>query len=73
MAEASIAAEIAGRVCALNVKVGDKVHAGDELILVEAMKMELPITSPSTGSVTSILVKIDDVIAEGQIIATVAT
>jgi len=40
--------------------------------VVEAMKMEIPVLSPVSGEITSILVKLDDVVAEGQAIAIVA-
>lgn len=69
MSETKITTEIAGRVCALPVDPGQSVSEGDEIILVEAMKMEIPVTAPSSGTLKSILVKIDDVVAEGQAIA----
>jgi biotin carboxyl carrier protein len=69
MSETKITTEIAGRVCALPVDAGQSVSEGDEVILVEAMKMEIPVTAPSSGTLKSILVKIDDVVAEGQAIA----
>ncbi|CUT10041.1 Biotin carboxyl carrier protein [Bradyrhizobium sp.] len=40
--------------------------------MVEAMKMEIPVLSPVSGEITSLLVKLDDVVAEGQAIAIVA-
>ncbi len=69
MAETKVVTEVAGRVCALAANVGDQIGEGDDIILVEAMKMELPVSAPSGGTVKTILVKIDDVVGEGQIIA----
>ena len=45
-------------------------YAGrDDLMLVESMKMEIPVSASAAGKVRAILVKIDDVVAEGQIVA----
>lgn len=69
MPEIKIVTEIAGRVCALPVEVGGSVADGDDVAFVEAMKMEIPVPSPAAGTLTSLLVKLDDVVAEGQAIA----
>jgi biotin carboxyl carrier protein len=71
MAETKVVTEVAGRVCALVANVGDQIGEGDDIILVEAMKMELPVSAPGGGTVKTILVKIDDVVAEGQVVATI--
>ena len=73
MPEIRIVTEVAGRVCALPVEVGASVTDGDDIAFVEAMKMEIPVASPGAGTLTSLRVKIDDVVAEGQIIAIVET
>ncbi|MBR0831976.1 acetyl-CoA carboxylase biotin carboxyl carrier protein subunit [Bradyrhizobium manausense] len=73
MPEIKIITEVAGRVCATPVQVGGTVADGDEIVLVEAMKMEIPVPSPASGTLTSLLVKIDDLVAEGQAIAIVAS
>ncbi|MBR0686878.1 acetyl-CoA carboxylase biotin carboxyl carrier protein subunit [Bradyrhizobium manausense] len=73
MPEIKIVTEVAGRVCATPVQVGGTVADGDEIVLVEAMKMEIPVPSPASGTLTSLLVKIDDLVAEGQAIAIVAS
>ncbi|MBR0713329.1 acetyl-CoA carboxylase biotin carboxyl carrier protein subunit [Bradyrhizobium liaoningense] len=69
MPDIRIVTEVAGRVCALPVEVGGSVGDGDEIAFVEAMKMEIPVPSPAAGTLTSLLVKLDDVVAEGQAIA----
>ncbi len=71
MAETKVVTEVAGRVCALAANVGDRIGEGDDVILFEAMKMELPVAAPNGGILKTILVKIDDIVAEGQVIATV--
>jgi biotin carboxyl carrier protein len=73
MPDIKIVTEVAGRVCALPIEVGASVGDGDDIAFVEAMKMEIPVASPAAGKLTSILVKIDDVVAEGQVLAIVAT
>jgi len=73
MPEIKIVTEVAGRVCALPVEAGDSVDGGDDIAFVEAMKMEIPVASPAAGKLKSILVKIDDVVAEGQVLAILET
>ena len=73
MPEIKIVTEVAGRVCALPVEVGASISDGDEVAFVEAMKMELPVSSPASGKLKSILVKLDDVVAEGQVLAILET
>jgi biotin carboxyl carrier protein len=65
--------EVAGRVCALPVETGASVNDGDDIAFVEAMKMEIPVASPAAGKLKSLLVKLDDVVAEGQLLAIVET
>jgi biotin carboxyl carrier protein len=71
MPEIKIVTEVAGRVCALPVEVGGDIGNGDDIAFVEAMKMEIPVASTATGKLKSVLVKLDDVVAEGQAIAIV--
>jgi biotin carboxyl carrier protein len=73
MPEIKIVTEVAGRVCALPVEVGADIGDGDDIAFVEAMKMEIPVAAPAAGRIKSILVSLDDVVAEGQLIAIVET
>ena len=73
MPEIRIVTEVAGRVCALPFELGSSVNDGDDIVFVEAMKMEIPVASPAAGKLKSLLVKIDDVVAEGQVVAIVET
>jgi len=73
MPDIKIVTEVAGRICATPVQVGGTVADGDEIVMVEAMKMEIPVPSPAAGTIKSLLVKLDDVVAEGQAIAIVAS
>ena len=65
--------EVAGRICALPVQVGGSIEDGDDLVFVEAMKMEIPVAAPAAGRLKSILVAVDDVVAEGQVLAIIET
>jgi len=69
MAEIELLTEVAGRVCALAAQAGSRITAGDDVVIVEAMKMEIPATSPAAGTIKSILVKVDDMVSEGQVVA----
>jgi biotin carboxyl carrier protein len=69
MPEIKIVTEVAGRVCALPVEIGGSLSDGDDVAFVEAMKMEIPVASPAAGKLKSILVSLDDVVAEGQVLA----
>jgi biotin carboxyl carrier protein len=73
MPEIKIVTEVAGRICALPVEVGGSVSDGDDIVFVEAMKMEIPVPSPAAGTLKSILVSLDDVVAEGQVLAIIET
>lgn len=73
MAQIKIITEVAGRVCAVAASAGDNIGNGDDVVFVEAMKMEIPVPSPAAGKIVSILVSIDDVVAEGQTIALLET
>jgi biotin carboxyl carrier protein len=72
MPDIKIVTEVAGRVCALPFEIGASVSEGDDVVVVEAMKMEIPVAAPAAGKLKSILVKLDDVVAEGQVIAIIA-
>ena len=68
-----IVTEVAGRVCALPIEAGASVGDGDDIAFVESMKMEIPVAAPAAGKVKSILVALDDVVAEGQAVAIIET
>ena len=73
MPDISVMTEVAGRVCALPLETGASVGDGDDIAFVEAMKMEIPVASPAAGKLKSVLVAIDDMVAEGQIVAIIET
>jgi biotin carboxyl carrier protein len=73
MPELEIVTEVAGRVCTLAVATGVRVSEGDSVVVVEAMKMEIPAAAPAAGTVKSILVNLDDLVGEGQVVAILQT
>ena len=67
MAELRVKSEIAGSVWKIEVTVGDKVAEEDTLIVLESMKMEIPLLAPRAGTVMEILVAEGEAIAEGDV------
>jgi biotin carboxyl carrier protein len=66
-----ITAELTGNLWKLLVKEGQEVGAEDTLMILESMKMEIPVTSPKAGRVTKIHVKEGQTVQEGQLLAEV--
>jgi acetyl-CoA carboxylase biotin carboxyl carrier protein len=68
---AEVKAELVGNLWKIVTEVGQTVDEDDTLMILESMKMEIPITSPIAGTVREILVKEGDVVQEGQTVAVV--
>ena len=64
-----VLAEMVANVAEVHVKVGDRVDAGATLVLLESMKMEIPVLCEGAGTVTEVQVVPGDVIQEGDVIA----
>lgn len=62
----SIKAELAGTVLELVAAPGDAVAAGDTLLVIESMKMEIPVDTAVAGTIKAVLVKAGEVVAQGQ-------
>ena len=62
-----VRSEIAGSVWKIEVAIGDSVAEDDPLIVLESMKMEIPLLSPRAGVVREILVAEGDPIGEGDV------
>ena len=65
-----IEAGAAGKVFKVEKKVGDKVEKGDAVLILEAMKMEIPVVAPEAGTVASIDVAVGDAVESGALLAT---
>ena len=65
-----VEAGAAGKVFKIEAKVGQAVKAGDAIVVVEAMKMEIPVVAPQDGTVASIDVAVGDPVEAGAVLAT---
>lgn len=70
MATLSVRCEIAGKVVRIEARAGSRVQAEDTLLLVECMKMEIPVAAPAAGLLEALHVAEGDQVAEGQHVAT---
>lgn len=70
MAE-DVRAEIVASVLEVVVTKGDRIGVGDTLVLLESMKMEIPVLSEVDGTVTEVNVAVGDVIQAGHLIAVI--
>ena len=66
-----VRAEITANVWQVHVEVGQQVAEGDTLVILESMKMEIPVEAPVGGAVASVAVKPDDQVQEGDLIAVI--
>ena len=65
-----IEAGAAGKVFQIPTSVGQSVQQGDTVIVIEAMKMEIPVVAPEAGTIASIDVAVGDAIESGAVLAT---
>lgn len=65
-----VKAGAAGKVFKLEASVGQNVKKGDAVVIIEAMKMEIPVVAPEDGTVASIDVAVGDAVESGAILAT---
>jgi biotin carboxyl carrier protein len=69
MAVVNVKSEIAGNVWKIQAKPGDRVEADGEIMILESMKMEIPVLSPRAGIIKEIRVNEGEAIDEGQLVA----
>jgi len=67
-----VRAELVGTVWKVLVKAGDSVDIDQELLILESMKMEIPVIAPRAGTVQDVKVKETDVVAENQVLVVLA-
>ena len=68
MAE-SVTAPMVGKVLEIQCKVGDKVEENQVLLMLEAMKMEIPVVAPAAGTVKEIKVAVGDTVESDSVLA----
>jgi acetyl-CoA carboxylase biotin carboxyl carrier protein len=61
-----------GKVIAINVEVGAQVSEDDEMVIIEAMKMELPVVATASGTVKEINAKVGESYQVGDVLAVIA-
>jgi len=66
-----IVALLDGKVCQLHISAGDKVEEDEEILVIEAMKMETPIYTPCDGFVREVRVKAGDEVTENDVLAVI--
>ena len=69
MADEKVVSEITGKVWKIEPAVGDSLDEETTIMILESMKMEIPVLAPVSGTLKSILVKEGDEVAEGQTLA----
>lgn len=65
-----VKAGAAGKVFKIESSVGQNVKKGDAVVIIEAMKMEIPVVAPEDGTVASIDVAVGDAVESGAVLAT---
>lgn len=63
-----VTSDITATVWQVRTEVGALVAEGDELVILESMKMEIPVTAPCDGTVTEVRVAPEDRVAEGDVV-----
>jgi acetyl-CoA carboxylase biotin carboxyl carrier protein len=71
VAVAEVRAEMVANVWKIVAKQGDTVEDGDTLVILESMKMEIPVVAESGGTVSEIRVEEGQVVQEGDVIAVI--
>jgi acetyl-CoA carboxylase biotin carboxyl carrier protein len=66
-------ADLVASVIAITVEVGDSVSLGQTLLVVDSMKMEIPVTSPANGTVSRIGVAVGDIVQEGDLLVEITS
>ena len=66
-----VLAPLSGKIVSLNVEPGAVIEEDDEILVIEAMKMETPIFAPCSGIVSKIAVKEGDAVEEDDLLAVI--
>jgi glutaconyl-CoA/methylmalonyl-CoA decarboxylase subunit gamma len=71
MAREVIESPMPGKIISIKIKVGDNVKEDDELMILEAMKMENPIVAPISGRIAELNVSVNATVTTGQTLAVI--
>ena len=69
---ADVRADMVANVMEIYVSEGDQINIGDTIVLLESMKMEIPVIAEESGEVTRIAVSVGDVVQEGDLLISIA-
>lgn len=69
--ENAIHSELPGSVFKLLAQVGAPINAGDKIMILEAMKMEIDVLAPRSGVLSAVMVQVNDKVEAGQVLAIV--
>ena len=73
MARIAVESEVTGRVWKIITESGNKVSEGDTILILESMKMEIPVEAPRDGTLIEILLAEGDPVIEEQAVAIIET
>ncbi|MEM7219286.1 MAG: acetyl-CoA carboxylase biotin carboxyl carrier protein subunit [Pseudomonadota bacterium] len=73
MADVEVKSEVAGSVWKVLVAVGDAVSEEQEIMILESMKMEIPVEAPCAGTVAALPVAPEETVEEDQVLAVIAS
>ena len=73
MATIEVLSEVTGNVWKIQASVGDRLDADDDIMILESMKMEIPIEAPASGKLVELRVAEEDAVDEDQVVAIIET
>ena len=68
MAQTALESHVSGTVWKIERQIGDVLAAGDTVMVIESMKMEIPVEAPTAGTLVKLLVAEGDAVTEGQVL-----
>ena len=71
MANIEVTSEVTGNVWKVQAKVGDLLAEDDVIMILESMKMEIPVEAPIAGKLVELSVAEEDSVDEGQVVAVI--
>ena len=71
MAKMEVESEVTGNVWKILVEEGSKVTSGEVVMILESMKMEIPVEAPADGAIAELLVQEEDQVEEDQVVAVI--
>jgi acetyl-CoA carboxylase biotin carboxyl carrier protein len=69
VADIEVRSEITGKVWKIEVKTGERVEEDEPILILESMKMEIPVAAPKSGKLVKLLVAEEDPVEEDQVVA----